>query len=1569
MSDFGSDDNDFTDDFFAALDKAEADATVAEPVFEQQKISSSSDEYDIFDLTPELLAAMDTVNTTNIIDTENRANAANTATTATTTTTATNITNTVAAVIPQPPPPPPLALLQETLHETWTDDEFGTMDDIDFEALAEMEEQVEQSMREKEDITPSMATTPSITTNTSRITSFITTTPSRIPPSKPSSSRILTTPHLSAVFGPVAHLEEDPVPPPPPAADTPCYHPFDPTTLPTWVYPINYSLRSYQYYIVKKALFTNTLVALPTGLGKTFIAAVVMLNYYRWFPSSKIIFMAPTRPLVAQQIEACFKVCGMSQEDTVDMTGSSTPPGKRKLLWRNKRVFFVTPQLLQNDIQSRTCPADQIVCVVVDEAHKATGQYAYTQVIKLIVDTHEHFRVLALTATPGTTIANVQVVLDNLRIAHIEIRTEDSTDIRDYSHGKNIHTIVVKLDYGAGATGVVPQAAKTFRDSVFTPVLKRLKKHQGIQEDTVERNTPYQLLMSRQQFNARAKNLPPAVRGMVQVDFVIAESLSRAFEMLCQHGVGPFLSSIDQTLADMQQVLDSGKHLSREKMKLLSDLQLKRLLDGLRLNYLQPGFVGHPKLDSLVHTVLQHFSDADESGMDDRQTKIIVFSSYRSSVDEIIKVLSQHTPLVRCMSFVGQANGKSGTKGLNQKEQQEVISKFQSGQVNVIVATSIGEEGLDIGEVDLIICYDSQSSPIRMLQRMGRTGRRRQGRCVLLMTDQEEKKYNSAKEAYSRVQKAITQRNSLEYFKHSPSVLPRNYHPVCSKQILVIGKYAKPALTEKQQRAHDKKTYPVQADGALKEDTLQLFLQRFSQFGRELKTIEDVRERYWPTKPISSRLTRYLPSNACLGPYRHIGHSTRTLHFTQLIKTMEYRILHPGESLPNPLTFMPKPTLATSKIKLPGSSSKKKEISVLSIPQPSAYKKQKYTPKKQEVDPFIDMIPLITRGILNDSDEEVENDWEGSYQPYMRNPPLCNDVINETDENYTGKGKGKEMPYSPQQEDYPPFTSKEDDPPLMMIPDDSSLDYEPILPDSPEIISTPLPPQTQTQTHSIVQDLYFNDILPPFPPPSASLNKVESLATCSTFHWNLQSPVFSEAAKPIMKKRQKRYEEAITRYTTEETTVYTTDPVLLSQDKTSPKVGSIRRDGCLDMSIDTYPDMSIDKYLDGLSEHQLTVNPDKPLAMIPALPLNAPTDQQIHGSPDMSIDISLDGSQMGRFLDSPLLPSSEMHSQTLHDETDERSNIGTDLVAPHEDPKSPKSPKSPKIPAFPTFPVQPSLFYDAKCKPFNNRDNVAPNHSTDNPTSVQLEKKKERVLGIDTLPWDTSFMSDILSVEGKEETLNKSTETTASGHFFSAKARQQMVVLDASLELQEPLESFDGFETHASIESEEASLELHIRPRTMMPFKGANAGHPYLLESMQRETSMGFENELSSQPSPLPVRLKRLRRATDLTPVQPKPSGRQHKRHRRMDYGNPFLDVEAQRSDDEFDTDDGEEEEHLEEEQSFEDSFINDTSSLFSNTSHGEDGSIHYRQDSMAIYRTSLFSPETARLRKVMGLH
>ena len=180
-------------------------------------------------------------------------------------------------------------------------------------------------------------------------------------------------------------------------------------TAETWIYPTNYSVRKYQRDISETCLYHNTLVSLPTGMGKTLIAAVVMYNFHRWFPTGILLFLAPTKPLVSQQIAACRDIMGIPTSSIAQMDGT-VPSKSREDLWKTKKLFFCTPQVVENDLAHGRCEARRVVCVVLDEAHRATGNYAYVKVIHELSRQRCRFRVLALSATPGSDRRAIQNV-------------------------------------------------------------------------------------------------------------------------------------------------------------------------------------------------------------------------------------------------------------------------------------------------------------------------------------------------------------------------------------------------------------------------------------------------------------------------------------------------------------------------------------------------------------------------------------------------------------------------------------------------------------------------------------------------------------------------------------------------------------------------------------------------------------------------------------------------------------------------------------------------------------------------------------------------------------------------------------------------------------------------------------------------------------------------------------------------------------------------------------------------------------------------------------------------------
>ncbi|XP_034087634.1 Fanconi anemia group M protein isoform X2 [Gymnodraco acuticeps] len=563
---------------------------------------------------------------------------------------------------------------------------------------------------------------------------------------------------------------------------------FDSSSAKVWIYPTNYPLREYQLKISEAALFQNTLVCLPTGLGKTFIAAVVMYNFYRWYPSGKIVFMAPTKPLVAQQIEACYKVMGIPQAHMAELTGS-TAAKNRQEVWRNKRIFFLTPQVMVNDLSRDTCPAQQIKCVVIDEAHKALGNHAYCQVIRQLGSQTLQFRILALSATPGGDTKAVQAVISNLLISHIELRSEESPDIQAHSHQRSVEKVVVPL-------GEALSAHQAHYLQVLDKFMSRLVQTRVMPHKDLRSLSKYQIILARDQFR---KNPPPNIKGpqqgMLEGDFALCISLYHGYELLMQMGLRSLFFYI-------QGIMDGTREMSRARNELQRTPTFVDLYHEMEAMFVKPSagpgepfIYSHPKLKKLDEVVLQHFKQAESlaesKGPQEVGTRVMIFSSFRESVQEIADMLKHHAPLIRVMTFMGQASAGKGVKGFTQKEQLEVMSRFRQGGYNTLVSTCVGEEGLDIGEVDLIVCFDAQKNPIRLVQRMGRTGRKRQGRIVVILAEgREDRTYNQSMSNKRSVDKSIIgNRSGFHMYPNSPRMLPEGVNPTLHKMHITCGQF------------------------------------------------------------------------------------------------------------------------------------------------------------------------------------------------------------------------------------------------------------------------------------------------------------------------------------------------------------------------------------------------------------------------------------------------------------------------------------------------------------------------------------------------------------------------------------------------------------------------------------------------------------------------------------------------------------------------------------------------------------------------------------------------------------
>lgn len=384
-----------------------------------------------------------------------------------------------------------------------------------------------------------------------------------------------------------------------------------------------------------------------------------MLNFFRWAPDSQIAFLAPTKPLVEQQIHACFDICGMPKNQTAVMTGN-VPTKTRAEMWEDRRVFFTTPQTMHNDLKRGTCDPKRIVCLVIDEAHRATGSYAYVEVVKFLQRFNQSFRILALTATPGSKVETVQEVINNLGIAKIEIRSEEAIDIQPYIHKKQQETHVLEL------SSEILEIRKLYA-KCLEPMLETLTEAKAYFGKNAENLTAFGLHSAK----AEWCRTPAAINGHwgfkkpILDAFGFLAQLAHPLTLLNYHGITVFYNALLSIRSEASAGKSEGGKL---RSSFFNSDDFRELMGKINEIRSDPNVPTHPKMEFLIGAVLRHLSDCKDRG---EESRVIVFSSFRDSADDIVKELNKHDPLVKANIFVGQADAK-GSSGMSQKVQLEV---------------------------------------------------------------------------------------------------------------------------------------------------------------------------------------------------------------------------------------------------------------------------------------------------------------------------------------------------------------------------------------------------------------------------------------------------------------------------------------------------------------------------------------------------------------------------------------------------------------------------------------------------------------------------------------------------------------------------------------------------------------------------------------------------------------------------------------------------------------------------------------------------------------------------------
>jgi Fanconi anemia group M protein len=476
------------------------------------------------------------------------------------------------------------------------------------------------------------------------------------------------------------------------------------------IWPGKVEFRLYQKRIADIASERNTLVILPTALGKTVISALVAANILYNYRDAKILVMAPTRPLVMQHRETFLKILKLREKDTVVLTGH-TPADHRTAFWQGEaRIFFSTPQVVRNDLLEGRLNLEKFMLLVFDECHRAVKEYAYTDIARIYVSQARYPLILGMTASPGSELSRVQEVCRNLYIERVEFRTEEDPDVKPYIQPIDIEWKRVNLprEYLAIKAHIRGMLDRRLNWLLANGIIKR-KPEYVTRKCLIEAGEELRYMLEAESIEEERGRIFQAI-----INQSLALTLFHMLELLETQGV--------HTLKAFMEKVEAERREKQSYAVLTSDPEYRTLKT---LVWSAPP--EHPKVELLKQVVRSQLSWKPSS-------RIIVFTQYRDTASHLVEQL-KGVPGVRAERFVGQAS-KLNDKGLTQEEQAERIRKLESGELNVLVATSIAEEGLDMPAVDHVIFYEPIPSEIRYIQRRGRTGRKAPGKVTILAANE-----------------------------------------------------------------------------------------------------------------------------------------------------------------------------------------------------------------------------------------------------------------------------------------------------------------------------------------------------------------------------------------------------------------------------------------------------------------------------------------------------------------------------------------------------------------------------------------------------------------------------------------------------------------------------------------------------------------------------------------------------------------------------------------------------------------------------------------------------------------
>ncbi len=458
--------------------------------------------------------------------------------------------------------------------------------------------------------------------------------------------------------------------------------------------------RAYQLDAVNESLAGSMLLVLPTAAGKTAVAWMLIAEKLIE-KVGKILLIAPTVALVNQHLKGINKILALKEIEPISITGQNIA-NKRAAMWISSRIVIATPQVVRNDIINGILSIEEYSLVIFDEAHHCTGEHAMAQVGRLYNSKSQNPLILGMTASPGSNISQVEEICKNLNLERIHLRTPEDPMVSEYLSNLEVQEIKVN----------VPEEIMALTNPLIL-----------WQKGIVDRERRLGIYIMPGEINHIGLS-----NAMDRAKKAINRGKKSAYSSISQIGIAMRLHHL------INHMLCQGTAASREFLNRLENendnKSVRNFMRDIRIQKLLVEINKKNEIHSKVGAVRRLVRERLRRNLD---SKIIIFASFRDTITVLHEAMGDLKD-ARAIQFIGQTNRSSG-EGLKPKEQIKRLEEFRNGSANILISTSVGEEGLDIPTADLVIFYEPVSSETRTIQRRGRTGRQREGEIIVLIAE------------------------------------------------------------------------------------------------------------------------------------------------------------------------------------------------------------------------------------------------------------------------------------------------------------------------------------------------------------------------------------------------------------------------------------------------------------------------------------------------------------------------------------------------------------------------------------------------------------------------------------------------------------------------------------------------------------------------------------------------------------------------------------------------------------------------------------------------------------------